>query len=199
MKTKTYSSLGLNVTLSVPESVEEFDQNAKRSGACLDEATNNVVYRGSLAEFRDSFCEKLSEQSGVSRLTKSSGKKDADGNDILVYAESEAEYAKRVAAEKNVEVSTFQPLADEVAASITFDAAARERKAPAPKKLPDWAKKVAEEFLAGTKSLPKFAAAYEKLVGQRLVVADGSQEDKVKALATACVAFKSAQDPFGKM
>ena len=55
MKTAKYSSLGLDVNLSVPETVEEFDQNAGKPGACLSEATNNVVYRGSLADFRYHF------------------------------------------------------------------------------------------------------------------------------------------------
>ena len=52
---KTYNSLGLDIPFEVPETVEEFDRNAKKEGACLAEAINNVIYRGSLAEFRDIF------------------------------------------------------------------------------------------------------------------------------------------------
>jgi len=199
MQTKEFSSLGLKVNLSVPSTVEEFDQNAKRVGACLDEAVNNCVYRGSLAEFRDKFCEALAESTGVERLTKDSGKKDESGQPILTYTETEGDYAKRVAAEKGVEITSFQSLADSVASAIVFDASARERKAPTPKKLPDWAKKVAEEFLSGAKSLDKFTTAYAKIVGTPLVVAGETHEDKVKSLAQSAVAFKAANDVFAKM
>lgn len=183
----------------MPATVEEFDQNAKRSGACLDEAVNNCVYRGSLAEFRDTFCEQLESTSGVERATKDSGKKDDKGQPILTYTETEGDYAKRVAAEKGVDITSFQSLADSVAAAIVFDASARERKAPTPKKLPDWAKKVAEEFLSGAKSLDKFTAAYHKIVGTQLVVTGDTHEDKVKSLAQSAVAFKAANDVFAKM
>lgn len=61
MKKVEYSSLGLALNLSVPDSVEEFDKNAKRAGACLGEATNNVVYRGMLADFRYYFLHGISQ------------------------------------------------------------------------------------------------------------------------------------------
>lgn len=213
MQTTKYNSLGLDVNLSVPSSVEEFDLNAKKVGACLTEAINNCVYRGSLATFRTVFLhgqeanveEGLTEISGldtitgIERKTKESGKKDDKGNPILTFDETEGDFFKRILAEKGVEASTFQHHADLVASSIVFDASAKERKAPAPKKLPDWAKKTAEEFLAGTKSFDKLKAAYHKLVGTELVVAGETHEDKVKSLATGLVAYKAANDVFSKM
>jgi len=62
MKQQKYSSLGLDVNLSVPETLDEFDANAKKAGACLAEAISNVVYRGSLAEFRYHFLHGISQQ-----------------------------------------------------------------------------------------------------------------------------------------
>jgi len=135
MKTKTYKSLGLNVNLSVPETVEEFDTNAKRIGACLEEATNNCVYRGSLTEFRSNLCDKVESTQGVERKTKDTGKKDSEGKAILAFDESEADFIERVVATKGIKVEDLQPIADEVANAIVFDASARERKAPTPKKL----------------------------------------------------------------
>ena len=61
MRKVEYSSLGNTIALGVPSTVEEFDQNAKRAGACLDEATNNVVYRGMLANFRYHFLHGISQ------------------------------------------------------------------------------------------------------------------------------------------
>lgn len=61
MQTKKFSSLGLEINLNVPSTVEEFDQNAGKTGACLDEAINNVVYRGMLAEYREALLHGLPE------------------------------------------------------------------------------------------------------------------------------------------
>lgn len=199
MKTQEYSSLGLKVNVLVPESVTEFDTNAKREGACLAEAINNCVYRGTLAEFRDEFCIALEASTGVERKTKPSGKNDASGNPVLIYAESEGEYPKRVAAEKGVEITYFQSIADEVAGKLVFDASARERKAPAPKKIPQWATDTAKQFLSGAKSLEKFSAAFAKVVGTELVITGDDDASKEKSLAAQCVAFKAASDVFGKM
>jgi len=139
MKTKEYSSLGLKVPFEVPETVEEFDTNAKRVGACLDEAINNVIYRGSLAEFRDEFCSKLEAQTSIERNTEpvmKDGKPVVkDGAEVTRYSETEGDYVKRVCATKNVEADSFQTLANEVANATKFDASAAERKPSAPKKL----------------------------------------------------------------
>lgn len=164
MKTQKYKSLGFEVSFQVPETVEEFDANAKRVGACLSEAINNVVYRSSMAEYREGFLhgydvlddagkvvkhiKGVDEVTGIERKTKSSGKqrtvKGADGvetkEDITVWDEKESEYLDRVIAEKGWDEATaaknLQPIADAVAGAIAFDASARERKPAQPKKLP---------------------------------------------------------------
>lgn len=63
MTKQLFSSLGCDVPLNVPSTVDEFNSSAwattpedKRIGnPCLTEAINNIVYRTSLAEFRDLF------------------------------------------------------------------------------------------------------------------------------------------------
>ena len=124
MKSQQFKSLGLVVNLNVPETVEEFDLNAKKSGRALAEAINNVVYRDCLAEFRDNFCEKLESSTSVERKTKDTGKKRkvtsvVDGKEviteepILIYAESEAEFVDRVIAEKQICLLYTSDAADE--------------------------------------------------------------------------------------
>ncbi len=61
MQKVKYSSLGLDVELSVPATIEEFDKNAGKVGACISEAINNVVYRGMLANFRYHFLHGISQ------------------------------------------------------------------------------------------------------------------------------------------
>lgn len=55
---------------TVPDSVEEFDKLAKEAGAALREAIRNVLYRSTLAEFRDTYLHGAEEE------------KDKDGNVI---------------------------------------------------------------------------------------------------------------------
>ena len=172
MKTREYKSLGLKVAFQVPENVQEFDTNAKKDGACLDEAINNVIYRGSLAEFRDTFLHGRKAEpaadgkpaiseikgvegiTGIERLTEPVKGKDGkpvvkDGEPVTKYSESEGDYFERVLAQTNKKAEDFQSLADEVASSIAFDASASERKATGPKKLAQKYKLTAARILAG--------------------------------------------------
>lgn len=186
MKKSKYNSLGLDVEFSVPSTVEEFDQNAKKPGACLDEATNNIIYRGSLAEFRSIFLHGLSAEDiddamkaagykpidGIEQTTKiarqtepvndASGKpKVVDGEPVTQYSESEAKYFNRVLAATKKEAKDFQALATQVAAMIPFDASATERKAAGPKKLADKHRETAKRLMVH-KNLGKFLESYAK-------------------------------------
>lgn len=164
MKTAEYkTNTGLVFKHEVPSSVEEFDQNAKKAGACLEEATNNVVYRSSLAEFRASMCEKLEEKYKEPRKTKVSGKNKA-GEDIVVFAETENDYIERVAALQKVEVTSFQALADEVSKSISFDASATVRKGGPIKLGKFWLELGAQAIAKGVENT-KFAKGWHKMFG----------------------------------
>lgn len=127
MTSKQYKSLGLAVSLAVPATVEEFDLNAnkgdatKAGGACLSEAINNCVYRGSLAIFRDVFLHGqvevkdettgevkqpairgVEEITGIERLTEAVMKDGKpvtrEGEPVLTFIESEGKYFSRVLA-----------------------------------------------------------------------------------------------------
>lgn len=153
--TKKYRSLECDVNIQVPASNEDFDSNAKKAGACLEEAINNVVYRGVLNDFRDKFCDAVEAKTGVERRTQPTGKKDDKGADILEYAESEKKYVDRVRAEKGwtEDNSVLQSIADEIATTLTFDASATERKPSLPKKLANDFRVAAERiFTNGTEA-----------------------------------------------
>lgn len=139
MQTKQFDSLGVKATAqNVPTTVEEFDTNAKRSGACLDEAVNNVIYRSFLADFRALFCEAVETATEIVRKVKSVKKGDKD---VEVWDETEGEYIRRVRTSKGWEDDNteLQRIADVVSQSpdLKFDASATERKATGPKKLPE--------------------------------------------------------------
>lgn len=214
MKTQQFKTLGLLVKLFVPSTVEEFDANAKRAGACLEEATNNVIYRGSLAELRDLIIhgreevkvdgkvtvtafKGLEDITGIARKTKKvkSGK---EQKEVEVYDETEGEYIERVVAEKKVELTTFQSHFDAAASLVAFDASARERKPAGPKKLADKYKVIAADFISGKKSLDKFNAAMQKSIGKTFTKTGDVEKDTL-ALGWLCKEYADNQDVFAKL
>lgn len=119
MQTVQVKSFNYKLNYDVPSSVEEFDKLAKRSGATLDEANKNVLYRSVLNVFRDAFLHGLDEvkegdtvtQSAIEGLDKLTGierntkitkpeVKDADGKitqeEVSAWAETEKDYMNRV-------------------------------------------------------------------------------------------------------
>jgi hypothetical protein len=167
MKKQNVSSLGLVIAFMVPETVSEFDQNAKREGACLGEAINNILYRSTLAEFRDVFLhgdaerglKGLDELTGVDRNAEKNEK-----GEIVEWTETEAKYFARVCATKGCEPSAFQTHADSVAAAIAFDASSAPRKVGAPRKIAKVYLDAADTVISAGKA-DAVAAALSKLLG----------------------------------
>jgi hypothetical protein len=126
MQTKQYKTLGYSLDFEVPATVEEFNQNAWKADTgegnpCLSEGINNIIYRGSLAEFRYNFLHGVEEEkddkgvvtqaaiagveelTGVARNTEEVKGKDGkvrmkDGEPVTKFTESEEKYFDRVIA-----------------------------------------------------------------------------------------------------
>lgn len=123
MKNLLREVLGLSFVIAlVPESVAEFDQNAKKDGACLNEAVNNVLYRGVFPDIRSTFLDAVQRETGIKRTTKAGPLKKDKTPGADVFDESEAKYFARVCAifqpegaeEPGVEGKHFQYLADKL-------------------------------------------------------------------------------------
>lgn len=201
MKTKKYSSLGLDVNLSVPESVEEFDLNAKRKDACLDEATNNVVYRGVLNGLRELFLygqdedkekelakfDGIEQRTGIINTMVPTGEKKKDGTAIMKRDLSDAKFFEKVLAQLGVEASHFQSVMNEVAGLVEFDASAIERTGPKIVKIGQNWIDAAKDVIANDK-FGKLGTQYHKFVGKEIVLptavaalaSDASDEAKTK-------------------
>ena len=146
-------TLGFDINVKVPASIEDFDKLAKQTGAALKSAVLNVIYRSVLATFRDTFTEKLAEKTGIERSTKETGKFRtiksteegvADTKEaIVVWAETESDYFDRVVATlvtsegktKEEVIASFQSLADSIAAGIAFDPSESAPSSSGPKKI----------------------------------------------------------------
>lgn len=126
MTTKEYRTLGYALPFEVPATVEEFNRNAWKAdqgegNPCLNEGINNIIYRGSLAEFRYVFLhgreEKkddkgvvletaivgVEDQTEIKRQTEEVKGKDGkvrmkDGEPVTKFTESEEKYFDRVVA-----------------------------------------------------------------------------------------------------
>lgn len=118
MKNNKVSMLGLELLVAVPETIEEFDTLAGKPGAALASAIANEIYRGVLTEARSEFCGLLEDYSGIPRATKESGrtrkKDDGSTEPVLVFAETEADYVKRVIAELTVKANNGKPTDQQV-------------------------------------------------------------------------------------
>lgn len=160
-----FSSVGLDVKLNVPSSVEEFQ---KLGGDPLAEAINNIVYRGPLAEFREALCAKLEELTKVERKTKEVPAKKAGEAATIEWDESEARYVSRVQATLGLTPEAFsaqfQPEADAIASAIVFDPKQKERKSAAPKALAKKYLEAADDVIAKG-GAEKVAAKLTKRLG----------------------------------
>lgn len=209
MVTKQYSTLGFKLDFQVPETVDEFNKNAWKAetgegNPCLAEGINNIIYRGSLAEFRDWFLHGREEKkddkgvvietaiagveqtSEIPRLTEEvkdkAGKvRMKDGNPVLKYTESEEKYFDRVIATL-VKDGKF---ASEDLARASFEAHAKEVAAQV---LFDAAAK--ERSSTGPKRLP----AKYKLTAARLIANDKVATANSQYLAKIGKTFTATND-----
>jgi hypothetical protein len=150
MQSQTVKTLGYEIQVQVPSSVEEFDSLAKKQGVCLEQAILNIIYRSVLAKVRTTFVEVLEEQTGIARLTKDSGKKRKNEagveEPVLVFTETEGEFVDRVLVETKSSKENFEALMVSVASKVTFDPSETEAKPSGPKK-------VAQAYLDAAKTI----------------------------------------------
>jgi hypothetical protein len=178
MKESNVNSLGYDLKVLVPDSVEEYDRLARKDGACFESATNNVLYRSTLAKFRDALCQAIENNTGIARETEPTGRfeKDDEGKDtdtpVLRYVETEAVFFKRVCATLAAEgkfpspeaaAASFADLAQETISGIAFNPSERERAVSGPKTVAKQYTKLAQEWVDAGQADRRVAQFKEKL------------------------------------
>lgn len=163
MKQTNIRSLGFSqLAVSVPDSYEEFDRLAKRAGAALDEAVKNVLYRSTLASFRDLFTEELQTISGLERHSEAilgkdgNPKVDEDKNELYRYTETENDYFDRAVAhlmatkglDRDSIIAELATSAQAVLDKLPFDPSATERSSAGPKKVAKTYLEVAQKIIS---------------------------------------------------
>jgi hypothetical protein len=121
------NSLGYKLSFNGPATVEEYDQKAGRVGACLEDACDNTIYRGTLPEWQDEWAKKLAEHTGQARQVdkeatdraKSRAKDPSKVQDIMEKVKA---FDKRVTAGMNdAQKAELGKLAQQVADNIFVD------------------------------------------------------------------------------
>ena len=213
---------GLKFKIETPETIEEYNtlagtrpMDANSTGiAVLDDAIDNTMYRGPFADVRYALAERIEkEYSDVPREKKDhpQGKKDANGNVIKVYDESEGKYIARVAATKNVTIASFQPLLDEIMATndslpvddknkIKLDPSQRERRGPSASEPGKTDVETAKALIAqGQKKLRISLSKIEEISGSKIeLVPNSDPEAEAKNLRIVAFAVKAYRtNPLG--
>lgn len=144
MQNKRVGTLkGLTANIGQFESIAEAVAAAGgKEEMVLNEINSNLVYRGPLDDVRDLISELVEEESGIERLTKDTGRKDKDGNPVIVYDEPAGKYVDRVCAQKKWDdLKAFQDKLDAAVAAqnegkgLNVDISVKERKSSLPVKL----------------------------------------------------------------
>lgn len=112
----------MDLLVQVPENADEFDKCAGKAGACLEYACAEGIYRSVLPKIRSALFERLEAETGIKRKvvdTKTVGTGE-NAKEVEIY-EKDSLYFKRVCAEQQCEPSAFEPIANEIAATVGFD------------------------------------------------------------------------------
>jgi hypothetical protein len=121
------NSLGYKLSFNGPKSVEDYDQKAGRVGACLEDACDNTIYRGTLPEWQDAFAaaveEKLKVKRGVDNTATERAKSRAkDPSKIQDVPEKVKAFIQRVTAGMSEqEKGELTVLAQSIANNIVVD------------------------------------------------------------------------------
>lgn len=151
MKTESYSSLGLQWPITVPETPEEFNTLAKKPNAVVEVANDHTVYHDTLGNIRVVFCEKVDEflskpemaatrtangfSESPTQVPWDSGNKDSEGEVIEL---NEAAWFNKVKAVTGKDETAFAFLQADVLKDerCRFDPSVKEKKPAQPKKIP---------------------------------------------------------------
>lgn len=189
MISKTFKTLDMKFSIEVPETADEFDQLAKRKGACVESAVNNEVYRGVLPQIRSLFLEAVSARTGVERATKEvPGKtrtiKGENGapdtvEQVVVWAQTESDSLDTILAKSNTTRATHQDLLDGIAAKVKLDPSI-------PESAPSGPRQVAKKWLDAAQEVINAGAADKvaaKLTEKLGMPVDASLESLGRAIA----------------
>jgi bifunctional ADP-heptose synthase (sugar kinase/adenylyltransferase) len=180
MKSYDTRSCGYKLRFNGPESVEEYDQKAKKPGQCLEDAINNTIYRGTLPEWQDEFARVLAKETGVARE---------------VDAEATAKLKARAKGEVKDIPERFKAYNARVKATWANGDEAKE------KQLGDWAQSAADKIEVDPSPSDRVSAAQKGDLAKASDILDHETdyiEAKVSKMLAKVPEYELARDEEGK-
>ena len=187
------NTLDLTFPVTVPKTASAFDRMAGRTGACVEEAVRNVIYRGVNHDFRAALCERLEAETGEPRKSHEEGEGEKKRT---VYDETEKQYKARLIVEGHTDDEQCQLFANEIGKTIVFDPSPSSRSKKAPKEIEN----AADNLLAAIEGDSTGSTTAETVAGKiasRLGIAafaDSFGEWSRDSLIAALVALKEKED-----
>lgn len=120
MKTRIQDTLGFNVKLPVPDTIEEAVALAGSPSAVVDGWLDDEIFRGWLPSVRRAIVKTLNDTTTVKRKVTGKGPARKDGSAPDVY-EKDTIYIRRVKADAGLTPEQLQKIAQDSADSIKFD------------------------------------------------------------------------------
>jgi hypothetical protein len=121
------TSLGYDLKFRGPKTEEDYDRAAGKVGACLEDAIDNTIYRGTLPEWQEPFAKRIEELTGQKRqvnqeATDAAKKRSKNPEKVKDVMETVRVFHNRVTAGMSDEdKKALAAIAQEVADGITVD------------------------------------------------------------------------------
>lgn len=130
------NSLGYKLQFQGPATVEEYDRAAGRQNACLEDAIDNTIYRGTLPEWQDAFAKRVPEViEGATRAvnaeaTAAAKARSKNPDKVQNIMETVKRFVQRVTANATAEQKgRLAQIAQEEASKIVIDPSPSKRAA----------------------------------------------------------------------
>lgn len=134
MHSKQFKILGYEVTMSVPESVDEYNALApKRENPVLEDAIYNVAFRGMHPQVRDNFVEEIETLTGVERINKGDEKHPKWESEVTYHDRALASFIKSSGRTESDIKAEWLTIIQKHASAVVFDPAVREGTGEGPK------------------------------------------------------------------
>lgn len=192
MKTLQNNTLGIVCLIAVPSTAEEFDKLAGRTGACLDEATMNVVYRVWNHKFRAALVKALEEKTGIERAYTEEGEGDKK---TKKYTETEKVYVNRLLVNGAITDVELNSLGQTIAKDLPFDPSPSERSKKLPKEVENLVAQLLGAIEAGQSTADRVMENVAAKAGvENFVASFGEFGEESLGAALVAVSRKQAEE-----
>ena len=158
MKNTTVNTKDLELTVPVPDSIEEYDRLAGAEGSALSKAIKSDIYNYYNLDFGIELCKELEKELETPRKTKQGD----NGKDV--YTETETQYIARLKEDNTLSEAKYKTIGKKVAKRVKFNNAPRQRAAAPPKATTAMAQDLIDAVSSGDANEAEVKASFERQI-----------------------------------